>query len=135
MEFKFAEAIAKKHRALKHCNKLLAEIDKKGESKVILNNTGVTFVVHKGDAMYLKLSTTRAQLIEDIASYEIVKRETTPVEVVPSPEAQPITTTSKKKIETPEERERRLAYHREYSKRWYAKRKAERVQKESEATV
>ena len=69
-----AETIAKKTRALKHCSKLITEINKKGQATIRLNCTGVEFVVHKGDAMYLKLATTHAQLTEDIKSYEIVQR-------------------------------------------------------------
>ena len=69
-----AETIARKTKALKHCSKLIAKINKDGQATVRLNCTGVEFVVHKGDAMYLKLATIHAQLTEDIKSYEIVNR-------------------------------------------------------------
>ena len=72
-----AETISRKTKALKHCTKLLAKINKEGQATVRLNCTGVEFIVHKGDAMYLKLATIHAQLTEEIRSYEIVKRATT----------------------------------------------------------
>lgn len=66
-----AENIGKKARALKHCDKLLAKIDKNGSAKVLLNCTGVEFIVHKGDAIYLSIQKTKYALVCDIKSYEI----------------------------------------------------------------
>lgn len=80
MDFKSAEIIAKKARALKHCDKILSEVDKKGEALVTLNCTGVQFVVKNGDGMHLRIMTTKAQLIEEIAAYELVKAEETTIE-------------------------------------------------------
>lgn len=85
-----AEAIGKKARALKHCNKLLSKINKEGSAKIVLNCTGVEFVVHKGDAIHLKIQTTRAQLTEDINSYDIVRKANTTGQInecllIPSP--------------------------------------------------
>lgn len=71
-----AEIIGKKAKALKHCDKLLNKIDKYGEAKVLLNCTGVEFLVHKGDAIYLSLQKTKYALLCDIQSYEITVRET-----------------------------------------------------------
>lgn len=73
-----AEAIARKTKALKHCMKLIEEINKKGSTIIKLGCTGVEFVVKQGDAMYFKLATTRAQLMEDVKSYEIVQKATNP---------------------------------------------------------
>ena len=72
-----AQELSKKVGALKHLTKKLNEVNKNGQAIIRLNNTGVTFVVKKGDALYLKLATTHAQLTEDVKSYEIVKRATT----------------------------------------------------------
>ena len=69
-----AEAIGKKARALKHCDKLLKKISIHGWAVVTLNSTGLSFVVHRDDAFYLKLMTMRAQLAEEINSYEILKK-------------------------------------------------------------
>ena len=71
-----AQELSKKVGALKHLTKKLNEVNKNGQAIIRLNNTGVTFVVKKGDALYLKLATTHAQLTEDVKSYEIVKRAT-----------------------------------------------------------
>lgn len=73
-----AEQIARKVRAFKHADKLCKEIEKKGKVTIILNNTGLTFVVQNGDPMHFKIAATRATLAEEIASYEFIKtRETT----------------------------------------------------------
>ena len=45
MDIVTAETIGKKSKALKHCDKLLSKIDKNGSAKVVLNCTGVEFVV------------------------------------------------------------------------------------------
>lgn len=69
-----AENIGKKARALKHCDKLLDKIDKHGSAKIVLNCTGVEFIVHKGDAIYLSIQKTKYALLCDIRSYEITVR-------------------------------------------------------------
>ena len=106
-----AEEIGKKARALKHCIKILTNIDKKGSAEIILNCTGVKFVVRKDDAMYLKLSTTRAQLEEEVASYEIVKASETPPLSPSTPEDEKIAERKRKKAAYMRE------YMREYSKK------------------
>lgn len=75
MNNEIAEIIGKKARALKHCNKLLKEIDKHGKMEVPLGNTGVVFVVHKNDAIYTRIQSTKFQLLDEINSYEITQRE------------------------------------------------------------
>ena len=69
-----AEVISKKARALKHCNKVLDTIEKKGSAVITLNCTGIAFTVQKNDAIYLQLQATKAQLVQDIGSYEILKK-------------------------------------------------------------
>lgn len=72
-----AEIISKKTRALKHCNKVLETIEKKGSAVITLNCTGVVFTVRKNDAIYLQLQATRAQLIQDIPRrciYNVIRR-------------------------------------------------------------
>ena len=71
-----AEIISKKARALKHCIKVLSQIEKKGSAVITLNCTGVIFTVQRNDAIYLQLQATKAQLVQDIGSYEIVQKTT-----------------------------------------------------------
>lgn len=42
-----AEMIGRKAKALKHCNKVLSTIDKKGSATISLNCTGVVFTFCK----------------------------------------------------------------------------------------
>lgn len=76
MDIVTAENIGKKSKALKHCDKLLTKIDKNGSAKVKLNCTGVEFVVHKDDAIYLRIQATKFALLDEIRSYEITTRAT-----------------------------------------------------------
>lgn len=69
-----AENIGKKARAFKHCEKLLAVIDKNGKARVKLNCTGVEFIVHKDDAIYLRIQATKFALLDEIHSYEVTQR-------------------------------------------------------------
>lgn len=71
-----AENIGKTARALKHWNKVLSEIDKKGSASIKLNCTGSVLDVQKNDAVYLQLQATRARLIQELGSYEIVQKAT-----------------------------------------------------------
>lgn len=116
-----AENIGKKARALKHCEKLLAKIDKTGSAKVLLNCTGVEFIVHKGDAIYLSIQKTKYALLCDIQSYEITVR-------AKNSDEQPIRRTAPAPVgaaePTPEELlEAKRAKQREYQKRYLAKKK------------
>lgn len=135
-----AENIGKKSRALKHCNKVIAEIDKKGSATITLNCTGVIFTVHKNDAIYLQLQATRAQLIQEIGSYEIVQKASKPSlskRFAPAPVGSSIALTDAEMAALEEQRarnnaksrewyqknrERKLAYNREY----YAKRREQK---------
>ena len=115
-----AEIIGRKARALKHCDKLLATIDKNGSAKVKLNCTGVEFVVHKDDAIYLSIQKTKYALLCDIRSYEITVRakdaETTPIRrTAPAPVGAAETTPAD------EELERKRAKRREYNRRYREK--------------
>lgn len=74
MDIVTAANIGKKVKALKHCDKLLADIDKNGSRTIILNNTGVEFVVHKDDAIYLRIQATKYTLLDEIRSYELTTR-------------------------------------------------------------
>lgn len=99
MNIRDAQAISQKTRALKHCEKLLDKIDKTGEVSVKLNCTGVTFIVHKNDGMYLRIATTKAQLLEEIAAYEVIKGKKTSDENPPAAvvsEAEPVQTEEEK---------------------------------------
>lgn len=70
-----AENIGKKARALKHCEKLLNKIDKEGSAKIVLNCTGVEFIVEKNDAIYLTIQKQKYALLCDIQSYQITVRK------------------------------------------------------------
>lgn len=72
-----AERIATKTKALKHCTKLIEKIDREGSAIVKLNCSGVRFVVEKGDPFYLKLVRIKAELAEEIRSFEVVRAATT----------------------------------------------------------
>lgn len=74
MDILTAEVIAKKSKALKHCDKLLSAIDKNGSVWVKLNCTGVGFKVRKNDAIYLRIQATKYQLLDEIRSYELTTR-------------------------------------------------------------
>ena len=122
-----AEVIGKKARALKHCEKLLSKIDKNGSAKVVLNCTGVEFIVHKDDAIYFRIQKTRYELLEDIKSYQLMKSavKSVPTRVSPTPVCAAETPSL-----TPEEiREAKKAKAKEYQHRYYEKKKAEKNKK------
>lgn len=58
-----AEQIARKVRAFKHADKLCKEIEKKGKVTIILNNTGLTFVVQNGDPIFIHSLELKTYLI------------------------------------------------------------------------
>lgn len=113
-----AEIISKKARALKHCNKVLEAIEKKGSAVITLNCTGVVFTVQKNDAIYLQLQATRAQLIQDIGSYEIVQKATkqkTFTRTAPAPIGSSVALSDEEMAALAEKRERnRKAWHKWY---------------------
>ncbi len=118
-----AENIGKKARALKHCNKVLEKIEKKGSTVITLNCTGVVFTVHKNDALYLQLQATRAQLIQDIGSYEIVQKtmqRTTAQRHAPAPVGASVALS--------DEEMAKLAEKREKARKWYQAHKKERCE-------
>lgn len=128
-----AEAIARKSRALKHCTKLLDKIDRNGSAKIVLNCTGVEFNVVKGDAIYLRIKTTQAQLTEDILSYDIIKREAPAIRAL-SNAAEKVSAAAAVvapaiKAEVPKRtklsREEAIARHREYCRNYAARKRAE----------
>lgn len=76
MERQTAEQIAKKVVALKHCNKLLKEIERKGKVVIKINCTGLELVAEANDVLHMRLKTLQASLAEQINSYEIIKKAT-----------------------------------------------------------
>ncbi|MBR2388991.1 MAG: hypothetical protein IKB02_09610 [Clostridia bacterium] len=109
-----AEDIGKKARALKHCIKVLGTIEKKGSAEIVLNCTGVKLVAHKNDALHLKIATTKAQLEEEIASYEIV-RASGMGDTSSSPASSPPPLSPEQKVA--ERKAKKAAYMREYMKK------------------
>ena len=85
MKHTVAETIGRKAKALKHCEKLLNTIDKKGESEILLNNTGVALPVKKDDAIYALLQSIRFKLVHEISSIEIVSKVNTARRMLPAP--------------------------------------------------
>lgn len=122
-----AEMIGKKARALKHCEKLLSKIDKTGSAKVVLNCTGVEFIVHKDDAIYFRIQKTRYELLEDIKSYQLMKSaaKSIPTRVSPTP----ICAAEKPSLTPEEMREAKKAKAKECQRRYYEKKKAEKNKK------
>lgn len=124
MDIVTAEAIGKKSRALKHCDKLLSQIDKKGEVWVKLNNTGVQFLVHKDDAIYCRIQRTKYALLDDIRSYELTTRSqraieqpvrrTAPAPVGAAPESEVLSAEQQAKLKKAE-----------YNRRYREKKKAQ----------
>ena len=108
-----AEDIGKKARALKHCIKVLGTIEKKGSAEIVLNCTGVKLVAHKNDALHLKIATTKAQLEEEIASYEIV-RASGMGDTSSSPASSPPLSPEQKAAER---KAKKAAYMREYMRK------------------
>lgn len=125
-----AENIGKKARALKHCDKLLAKIDKNGSAKVLLNCTGVEFIVHKGDAIYLSIQKTKYALLCDIQSYEItVKAKTADKQPVRRIAPAPV---GAAELSDEEILEIKREKHREYQRRYLAKKKAQALNSTTE---
>ena len=121
-----AEIISKKARALKHCNKVLETIEKKGSAVITLNCTGVIFTVQKNDAIYLQLQATRAQLIQDIGSYEIVQKATQQAvskRHAPAPVGASITLSDEEMSDL--SRAKKSGYNKKYWANLSAERKAE----------
>lgn len=117
MERTSAEEIGQKARALKHCIKVISKVDKNGSAEIVLNCTGVKFVVKKNDALYLKIATTKAQLEEEIASYEIVRASNLGNNTSAVPE-----TATQSPALTPEEKEaarkaKKAAYMKDYMRK------------------
>ena len=59
---------------------MLSKIDKNGSAKVVLNCTGVEFVVHKDDAIYCRIQSTKYRLLDEIRSYELTTRSQRAIE-------------------------------------------------------
>lgn len=121
MNIKSAQEIGKKARAFKHCVSLINEIDKKGETVVKLNCTGVEMHVKKGDGFYLKLHTIVSNLREELAAMQVTMRSPSTPTLAPYGAAP----TSEEVAEA--ERLRRRERQRVYNQRYYAKKKAERL--------
>ncbi len=66
-----ADFIGKKARALKFLDRVLDEVDRDGQARVLFNNTGASLVVRKGDAVYLRIQAQKYALIDEIHSYEL----------------------------------------------------------------
>lgn len=129
MDVTTAEKLAKKTRALKHCDKVLKEIDKKGEIEIRMNNTGVTFIVKKNDSIYLRYQSMKFKLLDEIHSIEVTERalasqknrRNSPAPVGAAPDYE---------FDDEQERiERQRAKWREYAKRSREKKKALKTQR------
>ena len=70
------EEFTKKVKALKHCNKLLKEIERNGKAVIKFNCTGLELVAEANDVLHMRLKTVQASLAEQINSYEIIKKAT-----------------------------------------------------------
>ncbi|MCM1237453.1 MAG: hypothetical protein NC489_45890 [Ruminococcus flavefaciens] len=131
MDIVTAETIGKKSKALKHCDKLLNQIDKNGSAKVKLNCTGVEFVVHKDDAIYCRIQRTKYALLDEIRSFELTTRSQRAIEQQqPTRRTAPAPVGAAPESEVLSPEEQRKAKQREYSRRYYAKKKAQAQQQQ-----
>lgn len=85
MKFSVAEAIARKTKGLKHCDKLLKNIEKKGSIEIPLSGTGVVLPVAKGDAIHTLLQSIRFSLAHEINAIEIANSGSAPKRYAPAP--------------------------------------------------
>lgn len=87
MNNKTAEVIGRKARALKHCEKLLREVDKNGQIEVKLGGTGMVIPCVKNDAIYTLFQSIKFQLVHEINAIEIVMDSKSKNSVVTTPRA------------------------------------------------
>ena len=85
MKFSVAEAIARKTKGLKHCDKLLKSIEKKGNIEIPLSGTGVSLPVAKGDAIHTLLQSIRFGLAHEINTIEIANNGVSSKRYAPAP--------------------------------------------------
>ena len=85
MKHNIAEAIGRKARALKHCNKIIQTVDKQGRTEILLGNTGVSLPCEKNDAIYTLLQSIRFKIIHEINSMEIVSKIKPSERTLPAP--------------------------------------------------
>lgn len=122
MDIVTAETIGKKSKALKHCDKLLAKIDKSGSASVKLNCTGVEFVVHKDDAIYCRIQRTKYALLDEIRSFELTTRSKKVIEQpVHRTAPAPVGASDKNTCTSPSDDEMKRKKKQEYNKRYYEK--------------
>lgn len=82
MNTKMASLIGKKATSLKHCDKILSTIEKKGRVDIVLNNTGVTLPCSRGDALHTLIQSIKYKLVHEINAISIVDASV-PVEAPP----------------------------------------------------
>ena len=85
MKHKMAEIIGNKARALKHCDKVIATVDKQGRTDILLGNTGIVLPCEKNDAIYTLLQSIRFKLVHEINSIEIVSKANSTARMLPAP--------------------------------------------------
>ena len=73
MNAKFATMIGKKAMSLKHCDKILDTVEKKGRVDITLNNTGVTLPCVKGDALHTLIQSIKYKLVHEINAITVVE--------------------------------------------------------------
>lgn len=112
-----AKEISRKIRAFEHCEKVLRRVEKGGSAIVKLNNTGLTFVVNRGDALYLEFVAQHAALWRDIQAYEIVRNAT--AETKPSARTLPAPSGAA---------DSKAEKHRAYQRAYMARKRAEAKQ-------
>ncbi len=88
MNAKIATIIGKKAMSLKHCDKILDTVEKKGRVDIMLNNTGVTLPCVKGDALHTLIQSIKYKLVHEINAITVVETAA-PVET-PAPRVRTI---------------------------------------------
>ena len=76
MKHNIAEIIGRKAKALKHCDKVLAIVDKNGRTDILLGNTGIVLPCEKNDAMHVLLQSIRYKIAYELDSIKITSTPT-----------------------------------------------------------
>lgn len=135
MERNIAELIGTKAKALKHCEKLIRKIEKaNGEPiKIPLSCTGVVLEAREGSPLHLQIKSISAKLAEEINALQISvglidmdahanRQANVNTEDKPRRQFTNRTVMSEEEIKAHEKAKRR-----EYNKRYYEKKKAQKL--------
>lgn len=129
MKLDIAKLIGNKARGIKHCDKILKEVNERGSASMRVGNTGVIIPVVKGDAMHSMISSIRAKLQYEINSIEVTNgltpsRTLFPVPVGASPDQEEDAVALREEL--------RKQKRKEYNRRYYERKKKEAAKSRGE---